>query len=168
MAHASTTRWGAEELSYYIVDLVKDCSNSSALAMELLQSCTKPLISSISWQFSVVTWFNSMINICCIKFSIIDTCATTCCIMCNLVFFRLYLRKGRGETRICKIYDSPCLPEAEAMFAINADGIGDAKDWSQWMWNIHTIVWMPMNCLMKAISVHIRDFCINFLLFSWS
>ena len=42
--------------------------------------------------------------------------------------FRLYLRKGRGETRICKIYDSPCLPEAEAMFAINPDGIGDAKD----------------------------------------
>lgn len=45
-----------------------------------------------------------------------------------LVCFRLYLRKGRGETRICKIYDSPCLPEAEAMFAINADGVGDAKD----------------------------------------
>ncbi|XP_055496937.1 DNA repair protein RAD51 homolog 1 isoform X1 [Leucoraja erinacea] len=41
---------------------------------------------------------------------------------------RLYLRKGRGETRICKIYDSPCLPEAEAMFAINPDGVGDAKD----------------------------------------
>ncbi|KAK5648866.1 hypothetical protein RI129_003758 [Pyrocoelia pectoralis] len=41
---------------------------------------------------------------------------------------RLYLRKGRGETRVCKIYDSPCLPESEAMFAINADGIGDAKD----------------------------------------
>lgn len=41
---------------------------------------------------------------------------------------RLYLRKGRGETRICKIYDSPCLPESEAMFAINADGIGDASE----------------------------------------
>ena len=41
---------------------------------------------------------------------------------------RLYLRKGRGETRICKIYDSPCLPESEAVFAINADGVGDAKD----------------------------------------
>ncbi|KAJ1680240.1 recombinase rad51 [Spiromyces aspiralis] len=41
---------------------------------------------------------------------------------------RLYLRKGRGETRICKIYDSPCLPEAEAVFAINPDGIGDPKD----------------------------------------
>lgn len=48
-----------------------------------------------------------------------------------LLVFRLYLRKGRGETRICKIYDSPCLPESEAMFAINADGVGDAKDWAQ-------------------------------------
>lgn len=26
---------------------------------------------------------------------------------------RLYLRKGRGESRICKIYDSPSLPESE-------------------------------------------------------
>lgn len=41
---------------------------------------------------------------------------------------RLYLRKGRGENRICKIYDSPCLPESEAMFAIHPDGIGDAKE----------------------------------------
>ncbi|XP_058811406.1 DNA repair protein RAD51 homolog A [Topomyia yanbarensis] len=41
---------------------------------------------------------------------------------------RLYLRKGRGDTRICKIYDSPCLPESEAMYAINADGIGDVKE----------------------------------------
>lgn len=41
---------------------------------------------------------------------------------------RLYLRKGRGQTRICKIYDSPCLPESEAMFAINPDGIGDYKE----------------------------------------
>ncbi|XP_022210955.1 DNA repair protein Rad51 homolog [Drosophila obscura] len=41
---------------------------------------------------------------------------------------RLYLRKGKGETRICKIYDSPCLPESEAMFAILPDGIGDAKE----------------------------------------
>ena len=28
----------------YIDGLVQDCSNSSALAMELLQSCTKPSI----------------------------------------------------------------------------------------------------------------------------
>lgn len=49
-------------------------------------------------------------------------------IMAHASTTRLYLRKGRGETRICKIYDSPCLPETEAMFAINADGIGDAKE----------------------------------------
>ncbi|XP_054264431.1 DNA repair protein RAD51 homolog 1 [Macrosteles quadrilineatus] len=49
-------------------------------------------------------------------------------IMAHASTTRLYLRKGRGETRICKIYDSPCLPESEAMFAINADGIGDAKE----------------------------------------
>lgn len=41
---------------------------------------------------------------------------------------RLYLRKGRGEARICKIYDSPCLPESEATFAINPDGIGDVRE----------------------------------------
>lgn len=41
---------------------------------------------------------------------------------------RLYLRKGRGETRICKIYGSPCLPEKEAMFTITANGIGDAQE----------------------------------------
>ncbi|KAL6425561.1 hypothetical protein ACFW04_009601 [Cataglyphis niger] len=41
---------------------------------------------------------------------------------------RLYLRKGRGESRICKIYDSPCLPESEATFAINPDGIGDVQE----------------------------------------
>uniref|UniRef100_A0A182QW53 DNA repair protein RAD51 homolog n=1 Tax=Anopheles farauti TaxID=69004 RepID=A0A182QW53_9DIPT len=41
---------------------------------------------------------------------------------------RLYMRKGRGESRICKIYDSPCLAEGEATFAINPDGIGDVKE----------------------------------------
>jgi len=42
---------------------------------------------------------------------------------------RLSLRKGRNESRVCKIYDSPCLPEAEAMYAITNDGIDDYKDW---------------------------------------
>ena len=41
---------------------------------------------------------------------------------------RLMLRKGRGENRVCKVYDSPCLPESEAMFAIKADGINDADE----------------------------------------
>lgn len=40
---------------------------------------------------------------------------------------RLYLKKGKGENRICKIYDSPCLPEGEATFAITPHGIADAK-----------------------------------------
>ncbi|XP_077286614.1 meiotic recombination protein DMC1/LIM15 homolog [Arctopsyche grandis] len=41
---------------------------------------------------------------------------------------RVSLRKGRGETRIAKIYDSPDLPESEATFAITNGGIADAKD----------------------------------------
>jgi len=49
-------------------------------------------------------------------------------IMAHASTTRLYLRKGRAETRICKIYDSPCLPESEAVFAINPDGIGDPKE----------------------------------------
>ncbi|KAL7720747.1 Meiotic recombination protein DMC1 [Entamoeba marina] len=40
----------------------------------------------------------------------------------------LYLRKGKGEQRIVKIYDSPNLPEAEATYAIENGGIVDAKD----------------------------------------
>eukprot|EP00456_Euglypha_rotunda_P028779 TRINITY_DN22693_c0_g1_i13.p1 TRINITY_DN22693_c0_g1~~TRINITY_DN22693_c0_g1_i13.p1 ORF type:complete len:296 (-),score=37.65 TRINITY_DN22693_c0_g1_i13:276-1163(-) len=49
-------------------------------------------------------------------------------IMAHASTTRLSLRKGRGKTRVCKVYDSPCLPEAEAMFTINEDGIGDEGD----------------------------------------
>jgi RecA/RadA recombinase len=41
---------------------------------------------------------------------------------------RLFLRKGRAETRICKIYDSPSLPESEATFQISNEGITDAQE----------------------------------------
>ncbi|TNJ30195.1 DNA repair protein RAD51 [Giardia muris] len=41
---------------------------------------------------------------------------------------RLYLRKGRGETRVAKIYDSPSLPEAEATFALGNAGVCDAEE----------------------------------------
>ena len=41
---------------------------------------------------------------------------------------RLYLRKGRGEQRICKIIDSPCLPESEATFQIGIGGVEDSSD----------------------------------------
>lgn len=40
---------------------------------------------------------------------------------------RLMFKKGRAETRICKIYDSPCLPESDCLFAIYEDGIGDPR-----------------------------------------
>lgn len=41
---------------------------------------------------------------------------------------RLSLRKARGENRICKIYDSPNLPESEATFSISEGGITDPTD----------------------------------------
>jgi len=41
---------------------------------------------------------------------------------------RLRLRKGRGENRICTVFDSPTLPEADAQFALGAAGICDATD----------------------------------------
>ncbi|XP_020105227.1 meiotic recombination protein DMC1 homolog isoform X2 [Ananas comosus] len=41
---------------------------------------------------------------------------------------RLMLRKGKGEQRVCKIFDAPNLPEAEAVFQITPGGIMDAKD----------------------------------------
>jgi|EP00979_Chaetoceros_neogracilis_P017363 DNA repair protein RAD51 len=41
---------------------------------------------------------------------------------------RLRLRKGRGENRICTVYDSPTLPEADAQFAIGPNGVCDCTD----------------------------------------
>nr|AAZ94621.1 Rad51 [Trypanosoma cruzi] len=49
-------------------------------------------------------------------------------IMAHASTTRLSLRKGRGEQRIMKVYDSPCLAEAEAIFGIYEDGVGDARD----------------------------------------
>jgi DNA repair protein RAD51 len=49
-------------------------------------------------------------------------------IMAHASTTRLYLRKGRGDSRVCKIYDSPSLPESEAVFAISAEGIIDSKE----------------------------------------
>eukprot|EP01039_Chlorochromonas_danica_P004108 gene4108-4502_t len=41
---------------------------------------------------------------------------------------RLKLKKGRGENRICQVYDSPTLPESECTFALGPAGVEDAKD----------------------------------------
>jgi DNA repair protein RAD51 len=47
-------------------------------------------------------------------------------IMAHASTTRLALRKGRGENRMCKIVDSPMLPESEAEFCIAESGITDA------------------------------------------
>jgi len=49
-------------------------------------------------------------------------------IMAHASTTRLSFRKGRAESRICKIYDSPSLPESEAIFAIGKGGITDYDD----------------------------------------
>lgn len=49
-------------------------------------------------------------------------------IMAHASTIRLQFRKGRGENRICRVYDSPSLPEAEATFAITEQGIVDGTD----------------------------------------
>jgi DNA repair protein RAD51 len=36
---------------------------------------------------------------------------------------RLYLRRGRGETIVCKVNYSPSLPESEVTFAFTPEGI---------------------------------------------
>ena len=41
---------------------------------------------------------------------------------------RLYMKKGKGDQRICKIYDSPCLPESEGIFQLSEGGIIDTND----------------------------------------
>ncbi|EAN79781.1 DNA repair protein RAD51 [Trypanosoma equiperdum] len=49
-------------------------------------------------------------------------------IMAHASTTRLSLRKGRGEQRIIKVYDSPCLAESEAIFGIYENGVGDVRD----------------------------------------
>ena len=48
-------------------------------------------------------------------------------IMAHACQTRLFLRKGVKEIRICKVYDSPSLPEEEAKFAITEEGIDDIE-----------------------------------------
>ena len=39
--------------------------------------------------------------------------------------FRMYLRKCKGEKRVAKLIDSPCLPEGETIFSVGAAGVSD-------------------------------------------
>ena len=49
-------------------------------------------------------------------------------IMAHASTTRLSLRKGRGDTRVVKVYDSPCLAEGEASFSITNGGVDDASE----------------------------------------
>lgn len=49
-------------------------------------------------------------------------------IMAHSSTTRLGFKKGKGPQRYCKVVDSPCLPEAECVFAIYEDGIGDPRE----------------------------------------
>lgn len=39
--------------------------------------------------------------------------------------YRLYIRKGKKDTRVCKLIDSPDLPDDETIFMIETDKLGD-------------------------------------------
>ncbi|XP_042489078.1 meiotic recombination protein DMC1 homolog isoform X3 [Macadamia integrifolia] len=49
-------------------------------------------------------------------------------VLAHAATVRLMFRKGKGEQRVCKVFDAPNLPEAEAVFQITSGGIADAKD----------------------------------------
>lgn len=49
-------------------------------------------------------------------------------IMAHSTTTRLYLRKGKKDSRVMKIMSSPCLGEKEATFTVTADGVGDFVD----------------------------------------
>jgi DNA repair protein RadA len=46
-------------------------------------------------------------------------------ILAHMATYRLYLRKGKEGTKICRIVDSPLHAEGEAVFRITTDGIKD-------------------------------------------
>ena len=42
--------------------------------------------------------------------------------------YRIYLRHSKGEKRVAKLVDSPCLPEGECAFKITENGLEDLDD----------------------------------------
>lgn len=50
-------------------------------------------------------------------------------VMSHGVHTRVQMKKGRAENRICKIIDSPCMPEAECAIKLYAGGIADSDEW---------------------------------------
>lgn len=48
-------------------------------------------------------------------------------VLAHQATYRLYLRRGRAGTRVCKLMDAANLPEAEAIFKITENGLIDVK-----------------------------------------
>ena len=46
-------------------------------------------------------------------------------VLAHAATYRVYLRKSKGNKRIARLVDSPSLPEAEAVFTVDAPGIRD-------------------------------------------
>jgi len=46
-------------------------------------------------------------------------------VLAHSITTRLYLRKAKPPKRIARMYDSPCLPDTEAVFSITEQGVGD-------------------------------------------
>lgn len=49
-------------------------------------------------------------------------------ILAHYVTTRLYFKKGRAEQRVCKLIDSPCMPEAEVTFQLTDGGVTDVTE----------------------------------------
>ena len=58
---------GVKRCAVYINSLEQDCSNSSALAMELLQFCTKSLIYSVTFAFMIIWPINIVLSWHCVS-----------------------------------------------------------------------------------------------------
>ena len=48
-------------------------------------------------------------------------------ILGHMSTYRLYLRKGRKDSRVAKLIDSPDLPDAECVFYLTEGGIADKE-----------------------------------------
>ena len=49
-------------------------------------------------------------------------------VLAHAVHTRILMKKGRENNRICRLIDSPSMPEAEAMIQLAAGGITDVDD----------------------------------------
>ncbi|MEM5821136.1 MAG: DNA repair and recombination protein RadA, partial [Candidatus Aenigmatarchaeota archaeon] len=49
-------------------------------------------------------------------------------VLAHISFYRIYLRKSKGNLRIARLIDAPNLPEREVVFKITEKGIEDHEE----------------------------------------